>query len=82
MCIQGRVGCHVLLQRLLCVVHMAAPDLPSSLLQEQGMMLGDFRFSILLNYWEYPNAVVTFDTYIIFEEHLGAMLFARKYLKI
>ena len=32
--------------------------------------------------WKSPYEIDPYDTYIIFEEHLGAMLFARKYLKI
>ena len=41
----------------------------------------DFRFSVLLNYWKFPNEIVPYDTYIIFEDNLGAMLFARKISK-
>ena len=43
---------------------------------------GDSLFLILLNYWNSPYKIVPYDTYIIFEQHLGAMLFAIKYLKI
>ena len=39
---------------------------------------GDFLFFILLNCWKSPYEIVPYDTYIIFEEHSGAMLFARK----
>ena len=35
---QIRVGCHGPLQRRLCVMHIADPDLPASLPQEQGMI--------------------------------------------
>ena len=42
---------------------------------------GDYLFYILLNYWKSPYEIVPYDTYIIFEEHLGAMLFARKISK-
>ena len=35
---------------------------------------GDSRFLILLNDWELPNEIVPYDTYIIFEENLGARL--------
>ena len=38
-------------------------------------------FLILLNYWNSPNQIVPDDTYIIFEQHLGAMLFAWKLSK-
>ena len=42
---------------------------------------GDFWFLILMNYWKSTNEVVPYDTYIIFEEHSGATLFARKISK-
>ena len=34
---------------------------------------GDSWFVILLNDWNFPNKIVPYDTYIIFEQHLGAM---------
>ena len=45
-------------------------------------LLGDFRFWILLNYWKFPDKLVPYETYIISEENLEVILFARKYLKI
>ena len=36
-------------------------------------LLGDSWFLILLNDWNLPNKIVPYDTYIIFEEDLGAM---------
>ena len=38
---------------------------------------GDSWFLFLMNYWNSPYIIVPYDTYIIFEQHLGAMLFAR-----
>ena len=31
--------------------------------------------------WKSPNKIVPYDTYIIFEENLGAMLFAKNISK-
>ena len=42
---------------------------------------GDSLFLVLLNYWNSSYKIVSYDTYIIFEEHLEAMLFARKISK-
>ena len=42
---------------------------------------GDSWILILLDYWNLPYKIVPYDTYIIFEQHLGAMLFARKISK-
>ena len=33
------------------------------------------------NDWKFPYEIVPYDTYIIFEEHLGAILFARNISK-
>ena len=38
---------------------------------------GDSWFLILWNFWKPPNEIVSYDTYIIFEKRLGAMLFAQ-----
>ena len=35
---------------------------------------GDFDF---IDIWKSPNEIVPYDTYIIFEKHLGEMLFAQ-----
>ena len=29
------------------------------------------------NFWKSPDEIISYDTYIIFEKHLGAMLFAQ-----
>ena len=42
---------------------------------------GYFSFLILLNYWNSPYKIFPDDTYVIFEQHLGAMLFAGKISK-
>ena len=36
---------------------------------------GNFLFYILWNIWKLPNEIVSYDTYIILEKHLGAMTF-------
>ena len=36
---------------------------------------GDFWFYGI--FWKFPNEIVPYDTYIIFEKHLGSMLFAQ-----
>ena len=41
----------------------------------------DSWFVILLNYWNSPNKIVPYDTYIIFEQLFGAMLFTRNISK-
>ena len=42
---------------------------------------GDSWFLILLIYWNSPYKIDPYDAYIIFEQHLGAMWFAKKMSK-
>ena len=41
----------------------------------------DVLFFILLDFWKLPNEIVPYDTYIIFEKHLRAMLFTKNISK-
>ena len=44
---QSTVGCHILLQGRICIVHIAVPDLTASLPQEQGMFPGMKLYPVL-----------------------------------
>ena len=41
----------------------------------------DFDSLILSSFWKFPNEIVSYDTYIIFEKHLGEMLFVQNISK-
>ena len=54
---------------------MSLPD--DSCIMDAWALPGDFLFFILWSFWKSPNETVLYDTYIILEKHLEAMLFAQ-----
>ena len=48
-------------------------------MMEFETLFGDFWFLIfdLMEFWKLPDEIVSYDTYIIFENYSGTMFFAQ-----